>query len=99
MFATRRLCSLVIAIAATAVSVPTVVLANELEKLLSGIDSLEQNGDYRDAIPLARKLFADVETTPDRSAAVVVLARRGYDPRHWSGNLNGGTWREKGNRG
>lgn len=81
MFATRRLCSLVIAITATVVSVPTAVLANELERLLSDIHSLEQNGDYRDAIPLASKLVADVETTPDRSAAVVVLARRGYDTR------------------
>lgn len=72
---------MVIAIAATVVSVPTAVLANELEKLLSDINSLEQNGDYRDAIPLARKLVADVETAPDRSAAVVVLARRGYDTR------------------
>ena len=72
---------MVIAIAATVVSVPTAVLANELEKLLSDIKSLEQNGDYRDAIPLARKLVADVETTPDRSAAVAVLARRGYDTR------------------
>lgn len=79
MVATRRLCSLVIAIAATVVSVPTSVLVNELENILSDIASLEQNGDYRDALPLARKLVADVETTPDRSVAVVVLARMGYD--------------------
>jgi hypothetical protein len=68
----------VVAIAATVVSVPTAVLANELEKLLPDINVLEQNGDDRDAIPLARKHIAEAETTPDRSAAVVGLTRRGY---------------------
>jgi hypothetical protein len=95
--ATRRLCSLVIAIAAMVVSVPTVVLVNELEKLLSDINSLEQNGGYRDALSLARKLVADAETTPDRSAAVVVLTRTGYDPRRWSGKIK--RWRHGAKKG
>lgn len=61
MFAKPTVLFLVAVVTASVIAMPTIALSNDLEKLFSDINSLKQNGDYRAAIPLARKLVSAVE--------------------------------------